>query len=163
MLFSKSISGTGLRTILPVPLRQQADDPFYVRLYFSGASQTEFPSRAALPEFEHGLVTGIRTLRLIAEGVVIDRNLCGLCHPNARPQRFCEPTYNGPESGFWTCFFAEELQGVQKSTIAAFCNCLRQIATLSGRHGNLQQVATFCDSQTARTDSNRQQRPGSGT
>jgi spore germination protein YaaH len=48
-------------------------------------------------------------------------------------------------------FFAEELQGVQKSTIAALCNCLRQIATFFERHGNLQQVATFCDSQTAQT------------
>jgi hypothetical protein len=58
---------------------------------------------------------------------------------------------------------SEELQGVQKSTVAALCNCLRQIATFFGRDGNLQQVATFCDSQTARTDANRQQRPGSGT
>jgi len=60
-------------------------------------------------------------------------------------------------------FFGEELQGVQKSTVAALCNYLRQIATFFEGHGNLQQVATFCDSQTARTDANRQQKPGSGT
>jgi hypothetical protein len=52
-------------------------------------------------------------------------------------------------------FFGEELQGVQKSTVAALCNCLRQIATFSGRHGTLQQVAMFCDSQTARTGTRR--------
>jgi hypothetical protein len=49
-------------------------------------------------------------------------------------------------------FFNEEFQGVQKNTIAALCNYLRQIAIFSGRHGYLQQVATFCDNQTARTD-----------
>jgi len=59
--------------------------------------------------------------------------------------------------------FGEELQGVQKSTIAALRNCLRQIATFLGRHSDLQEVATFCDSQSALTDANRQQRPGSGT
>jgi len=79
MLFSKFISGVGPRTILAVPLRQQADETFYVRLHFAGGAQAEFLSRAALPEFEHGLVTGTRTLLLLAEGVLIYRNMCGLC------------------------------------------------------------------------------------
>jgi hypothetical protein len=60
-------------------------------------------------------------------------------------------------------FFGEELQGIQKSTIAALCNCLRQLVTFFERHGNLQQVATFCDSRTSQSDAIRQQRPGSGT
>ncbi len=144
-MFSKSISGAGLRTILPVPLRQQADEPFDVRLHFTGAPQAEFLSRAALPEFEHGLVTGIRTLRLIAEGVVIDRNLCGLCHPNARPQRFCEPTYNGPESRFWTCFLLKNCRAFKRARLQRFatvCDKLRHIPGVTAICNRLQRSAT---------------------
>ena len=75
MLFSKFISGVGPRTILAVPLRQQADETFYVRLHFAGGAQAEFLSRAALPEFEDlRQLRELRTLRLFAGGIFIDLN-----------------------------------------------------------------------------------------
>jgi hypothetical protein len=73
-LFSKFISGVGPRTILAVPLRQQADETFYVRLHFAGDGQAEFPSRAALPEFENFAVARIATRPLFAGGIFIDLN-----------------------------------------------------------------------------------------
>ena len=78
MLFSQSISGIGLCTILALPLRQQTDETFYVRLHFACAGQAEFPSRAALPEFEDFAVarmaTRIATRPLFAGGIFIDMN-----------------------------------------------------------------------------------------
>jgi len=145
MLFSKSISGTGLRTILSVPLRQQADEAFDIRLHFAGDAQAEFLSRAALPEFEHGLVPGIRTLLLLAEGVLIDRNMCGLC-PSERPAAEILRAYIlRARKRILDMFFGEELQGVQKSTIAALCNCLRQIATFFWASRASPQSATSCN------------------
>jgi hypothetical protein len=86
-------------------LRQQADESFDVRLHFAGAAQAEFLSRAALPEFEHGLVTGICTLCLIAEGVVIDRTVCRLCHPNARSQKFASLQVTAQKADFGHVFW----------------------------------------------------------
>jgi len=74
MSFSKSINGAGLRTILLVPLHQQADETFDVRLHFARGAQAEFLSRPALPIFEDFVVTRIGTLRLFAGGRVIDVN-----------------------------------------------------------------------------------------
>ena len=144
-MFSKSISGAGLRTILPIPLRQEADEPFYVRLHFSGASQIEFLSRVALPEFEQGLVTRIRTFRLLAEGVLIDRNMCGLCHPNARPRKFREPTDNGPESRFWTCFLVKNCRAFKRARLQRFatiCDKLRHFSRVTAICNKLQRSAT---------------------
>ena len=70
MLFPKFISGVGPRTILAVPLRQQTDETFYVRLHFAGAAQAEFLSRAAVAR----MATRIAARPLFAGGIFIDLN-----------------------------------------------------------------------------------------
>ena len=84
-------------------------------------------------------------LRLIAEGVLIDRSLCGVCHPNARPQRFCEPTYNGPEGGFWTCFLAKNCRAFKRARLQRFatvCDKLRHFSGVTAICNRLQRSAT---------------------
>jgi len=72
-------------------LRQQTDEPFYVRLHFLGGGQAEFLSRPALPRFEHCVVTRIRTLCLFAGGIFIDlsdgRAFCQFQHLAMRISR----------------------------------------------------------------------------
>jgi hypothetical protein len=137
MLFSQSISGIGLRTILPVPSRQQTDETFDVRLHFAGASQAELFPRAALPEFESLVVARmakrIATLRLFAGSIFIDLN-DGLTFNQSQhlAAQIREPTYKGSGSGFWTFF-------------------RRNMARRSMEYGRgiLQLFATNCDSSLA--------------
>ena len=93
-------------------------------------AQAEFLSRTALPEFEHCVVARIRTVRLFAGGVFIDRNDGRAFSQSERLARrnFREPTYKGSGSGFWTYFLAK--------------HCRRSI-----EHGRsvLQLFATNCD------------------
>jgi hypothetical protein len=137
-------------------LRQQADESFDVRLHFARAAQAEFFPRTALPELAHLLVTRIRVFIELKDG-------SGFSQSEHLAAENLRPTDNGSESGFWTSFLGEEWEGVQESTVATLCNRLRQIAAVFERHGNLRQVATFCDNLTARIDVKGQQRPGSGT
>ena len=75
MLFSKSISGVGLRTILPVPLRQQTDETFYVRLHFAGdCSRLSFFPERRCQNSSTALSREFATLRLFAGGIFIDLN-----------------------------------------------------------------------------------------
>jgi len=71
--------------------------------------------------------------------------MCGLCHSNARPQRFCEPTYNGPESGFWTCFLPKNCRAFKRARLQRFatvCDKLRHFQGVTAPCNKLQRSAT---------------------